>query len=615
MLICRAPYSVILFGSFLLFFPIEIETSVVFNASNDCVILCSGEILKNVQLSQLFNDSGYFVRMKLLADPAVIEQKFMELKNRSKNIDKNVLKIFVDEWFLPPGSDLESFTLPDWTEVPRFIEEIHDKALRNWMIDLNKIWKELAKKIPEDVKENSSLYSQIYLPNGFVIPGGFFQEIYYWDSYWIIEGLLISEMKTTARGMIENLLHLVKKYGYVPNGSRKYLLGRSQFPMLISITDLYYHYTRDFTIIRDNIDTLVIEYEFWVANRTVQFSLGHLNYTLFHYSVSSDQPRPESYLADNTLVQNVSETKAALMYGDIKAAAESGWDFSSRWFINNGVETEQMSYIETRVIAPVDLNSIMCRNAHLLSVYYDKLKNVDRSKYYREKAATMNSTISRLFWDEARGFWFDFNLETKELEKEFYGAGFVPLWARTFGIERNSSYVISKVINFLNSLNLTSFPGGVPASLISSEQQWDYPNGWAPLQYFAVVGLRKAAVYNADAGILAESLARKWVLNNYYGYINSSPHLMMEKYDVTHLGTPGSGGEYPVQAGFGWTNGVVMKFMHLYPHSIRTTQVQGYAPICVAAVLLLTMTTSLTLYVYRIRCSDTSSRSVRIGLM
>ncbi|KAF2355939.1 Glycoside hydrolase family 37 [Trinorchestia longiramus] len=579
------------------------SASVATNVSDDCPIFCRGEILKEVQISKIFNQSSHFLHMKLRSEPDVIEENFIDLKNGSTDpLEPEILKKFIDKWFAPPGSDIETSPLPDWKARPRFIEEIHDKDMRNWLKELNEIWNKLSVRVPEDVSNNPQFYSQIYLPNSFVIPGGFFQEMYYWDSYWIIEGLLLCEMRTSARKMIENFLYLVKKYGFIPNGSRKYYLQRSQPPMLISAVEIYYQYTHDFNFIRANIDLLHREYQFWVANRSISIEKDGKNYTVFHYTVNTTEPRPESYVADIVLAQNLSDAEAKVMYGDIKAAAESGWDFSSRWFIDKGVENGDMKFIKTQIIAPIDLNTIMCRNAYLLSLYFERLGNSEQSAYYREAASSLNATISRLFWDEEAGFWFDFNLKTRKLENTFYGAGFVPLWAGAYGSERHRSHIVSKVIDYITSNNLTSYPGGIPTSLIASKQQWDFPNGWAPLQYFAVLGLHSAAVYNSTAGELANAFASKWVLNNYYGYINSDPHLMMEKYDVTKVGVPGSGGEYPVQAGFGWTNGVVMKFMQLYPHTIRATLVEGHAPIYVAAVLLLIMTTSLTMVHLLLSC-------------
>lgn len=574
------------------------------NSTEYCPILCQGEILKEVQLSKLLEHSTSFVHMKLLADPLEIEKAFAKLKNTSSPIEPNRLKEFVSEYF-SSDTGLTEVDLPDWKESPDFIKNIYDKNYREWLKDLNGFWKELAVRTKTDVKDNPNSYSLISLPYAFVVPGGFFTEMYYWDSYWVIEGLLLCEMDTSASNMLENFFHLIKLYGHIPNGSRKYYLGRSQPPLLTSMVDMYYQYTKDFELIESNIELLHQEYEFWLANRSIKVSYQQKNYTLFRYSSANDSaPRPESYLADYTLANGLPESEKNRLYNNIRAAAESGWDFSSRWFIFQGNETDKMEFIKTDSVVPVDLNSFMCRNAALLSSFYQRIGNVEKASLYQSRAVELNYTISRFFWDEDLGFWFDFNLDTNEQMRNFYASGFVPLWAGTYGTERSAQHVISKVLAYLHSMNITSYPGGIPTSLISSGQQWDFPNGWAPLQYFAVLGLKSASLYNSAAGALAEALARKWVKSNYVGYVNSKPHRMMEKYNVSVIGAPGSGGEYQVQTGFGWTNGVVMKFMELYPHSIRTNYDTSYVHIYVGSLLLLIIATSLTMYSYRIRCSD-----------
>lgn len=568
------------------------------SSSNDtCSILCSGDILKQVQLANIFNESKYFVDMKLLGKPFDIQEEFDVLFNNSAVIEPSLLKGFVDKWFDPPGSDLVKVKPKDFVRVPRFLLEISDPYLRDYLKELIDIWYTLLRETPEDVKNQPELYSHIYLPHPFIIPGGRFREIYYWDSYWIIEGLLLSEMDVTAKEMIENLLYLVKQYGYVPNGSRKYYIGRSQIPFLISTMNMYYSYTNDFDFIEENIHLLDTEYQYWIDNNLVNFEHNSMNHSLFHYVINSTTPRPESYSQDYTMAQHVSAAERKHFYGDIKAAAESGWDFSSRWFVaENGTVSENINDIYTQVIVPVDLNSLMCYNARILSTFYQKIGN-NRSHHYDVWATSMNHSISRLLWDDSEGFWFDYNLKTKDLRKGFYGSSFMPLWTKTYGVERNNTYVVSKVIEYMLNNNLTSYPGGLPTSLDHSNQQWDLPNGWAPLHYIAVLGLQNAAVYNETAGKFAFDIASKWVINNYVTYENNTPHVMMEKYDVTQVGSPGHGGFYEVQEGFGWTNGVVMKLCDIYHSSIyvvpKRYPVMGYI---VGIVLTVVIVVSYTLF-------------------
>ncbi|XP_064119906.1 trehalase-like isoform X2 [Macrobrachium nipponense] len=569
-----------------------------------CRIFCMGKILHYVQMTRVFNDSKYFVDMKLKNSPQETENRFNELLSKTEdNPSKSDLLSFVEENFSEPGTEFELWNPEDWKPLPKFTYEVYDFKLRNWIRELNKKWKVLGRKVSSDVLVNEDLYSQIYVPNPFIVPGGRFTEIYYWDSYWIIEGLLLSEMESTARGMIENFIYLVNEYGYVPNGNRKYYLGRSQPPFLIPMVNIFWKHTRDLNFLRQTIDVLEKEFQFWNNNRSTMVTVDGTVYKVFQYKVTSSTPRPESYYEDENLAQSLkNETEKSKLFSEIKSGAESGWDFSSRWFISKGEHTTNMSNINVLSIAPVCLNSLMAFNANLLSNFFGALGNPVKQNEYRELAVAINSTISRIFWSERDGVWLDYNLETKELIPGFYPSNLMPLWTESFGQERDRSFVVNQVLAYLERNKIQSYHGGIPASLVESGQQWDYPNGWAPLQYFIVMGLHKAGRYNIMAKDMAFNLARDWVLNVYQTYENSQPHTMFEKYNVSEPGKSGGGGEYKIQEGFGWTNGVVMMFLNVYGHKIKTQDTYDPAPLVVGTLLMLVSVISVLNYMYRVRC-------------
>ena len=537
--------------------------------------------------------------MTLKAPPEKIMEAFSTISNGSEPINASDLKHFVEEYFSPPGSDMVIADPPDWNESPAFIEDVYDKKLRAWLKDLNVIWKDLYRKVAPGVEDHPEQHTMIPLPNAFVIPGGRFREIYYWDTYWILEGLLLCGMTESAKGIIENFIFLVKNLGYVPNGTRKYYIGRSQPPFLIPMVDLYYSYNKDDEFLGSIVSVLEDEFNFWRQNRSVQVEYGFMNYTLYHYNVTADTPRAESFATDYNLHEKVAPEKKANFYANMKSAAESGWDFSSRWFADFEGYSSDILQINTRSIAPVDLNSLMCYNAHLLAKFYNILGNDTMSTQYNSIADDMNKTISRIFWDDEQGFWFDFDLDSNRRYKEFYASGFFPLWTNTFGYELSGSYIVDKVLNYLsNQIFDNNNFAGIPTSLRNSTQQWDYPVGWAPLQHIAILGLRNAAAFNATAGVFAEDFARKWVLNNFATYINTHPHAMLEKYDVVSSGG-GSGGFYDTQLGFGWTNGVVMKLLSIYPHNILTHEVDHTISIVVGFFICLTLVTIIFCYCCR----------------
>jgi len=156
---------------------------------------------------------------------------------------------FIDE-HLEDGDELEVWNPPDFSETPSIANRIRDQNYKQWALGLNQVWKTLARKVKDDVRIHPDQYSLIWVPNGFFIPGGRFRELYYWDTYWIVNGLMLCDMKDTARGVIDNIISLVNQFGFMPNGGRSYYLNRSQPPMLILMALSYYKETDDFDYIK-----------------------------------------------------------------------------------------------------------------------------------------------------------------------------------------------------------------------------------------------------------------------------------------------------------------------------------------------------------------------------
>lgn len=553
-----------------------------------CMIFCNTKVLHYIQSARVFNDSKWFVDLKLKKSPEEIESLFNDFLEMTHNApEKEDVEKFLQENFDRPNAEFEPWTPSDWKPQPDFIHTIYDQNLRSWAQDVNEIWKSLGRKVSTDVRDNASLYSQIYVPNPFIVPGGRFTELYYWDSYWIVEGLLLSEMLDTARGMIENFLYLVKKYGYVPNGTRKYYLGRSQPPFLIPMMDLYWKRTKDINFLKESIGILEKEYSFWQESRSVTVTMDERAYKLFQYRVDTTYPRPESYYEDEQLVKGTSNQEKLRIYSGLKSAAESGWDFSSRWLLDDGKRNKSLRDINPMIIAPVCLNSLMGLNARLLSEFHKVIGNEIQRDIYHKHAEESNITMSRIFWSDRDGIWLDYNLQTGELIPGFYPSNLMPLWTESYGKERSPEFVIEQAIAYLDRYNISAYPGGIPTSLMPSGQQWDLPLGWAPLQHMVVLGLQKAGKYNAEADKLALTFARHWVLNVYQTYLNTTPHKMLEKYYVTQVGETGNhAGEYRTQEGFGWTNAVALKFLSIYGHQIRTRDVYDPVPLSLGLLLM-----------------------------
>ncbi|XP_057669416.1 trehalase-like isoform X2 [Diorhabda carinulata] len=516
-------------------------------------VYCQGSLLDKIQSARIFSDSKTFVDLVQKNPENITLKNFEELlANTNNDPNKDEITQFVKDNFIPEG-ELVPWIPSDFEENPRFLNYITNPEVKDFAKKLYNIWPKLAKKMNN--LKNPRQHSLIPIPNGFIIPGGRFKEIYYWDSYWIVKGLLITGMQTTAKGMLENLLFLVRRYGFVPNGSRVYYLNRSQPPLLSLLVGVYLDATNDTAFLKTHVDTLEQELNWWLENRFVYVQKGKTKHEFVQYAVKYQTPRPESYAEDINTCSSF--TDKAQCYRDLRSAAESGWDFSTRWFKDqDGNRTTQLTNIATTKIVPVDLNSFMCAAFGQLSRFYKILNNETKNLEYNQKEMTWRNSIQEVFYNFSDGIWYDWDLETSKHRKGFYPSNFAPLWAKSYNISQRDSYG-SKAVEYLISLKADTYPGGVPTSLIESSQQWDLPNVWPPLQEMVVLGLDYTD--NKEAKLVAHSIANK-ILKTFMVGMNKTGE-MFEKYDAVTLGRYGGGGEYTVQSGFGWSNGVAFSMI------------------------------------------------------
>lgn len=540
----------------------------------DSEIYCYGNLLHTVQMARLFNDSKHFVDMSLKASPNDTLRAFQDLMSETgSKPSKEQVSAFVDENFNAPGSEFVKWTPPDWKPNPEFLDKVVDPELEHWGRKLNELWKDLGRKISDDVERNPEKYSQIFVPNPVIVPGGRFREFYYWDSYWTIDGLLLTGMEETVKGMLENFIQMVNAYGMVPNGGRVYYTRRSQPPYLIPMVKLYMDQTNDLEFLRTHIDQLVEEFEFWENERSVEVQgRSGRTYKVAQYRAEVGEPRPESYREDYELAHNLKSDEAKeQLYVELKSGAESGWDYSTRWIINNNTNKGTLQDLKVTSIAPVDLNSLLCSNALSLGQFYRKLGNYTLERKFSNLAEEKNRTMAELFWDSTDGTWYDVDINTQQKRRYFYLSNIHPIWSGCYGQEDARAHTIDKVISYLKKIKVLNHVGGVPTSLVESGQQWDFPNAWAPLQHLVIMGLYNARSIHHEAENLSLSLAEKWIRTNWQGYQQSIPNAMFEKYNVSIIGLPGGGGEYDVQLGFGWTNGVALRLLETFSDRLTAT--------------------------------------------
>ncbi|KAJ8681749.1 hypothetical protein QAD02_017541, partial [Eretmocerus hayati] len=523
-------------------------------------VYCNGDLLEKVQLAGLYKDSKTFVDLFQKQDEEVTLAHFKDLMRDTKGSpNKEDIHHFVLENF-EEVDELLNATLIDWRPNPSNLERIKDPRYKEWASNLNHIWKDLAKRMDTDVRDHPRRHSLIWVDQPFIIPGGRFKEFYYWDSYWVIEGLLLNDMHKTTKGIISNFLSMVKTYGFIPNGGRVYYLMRSHPPLLIPMIDKYYEVTKDWDFVDKNLQLLDKEFSFWMRYKTVKVTDNNgYEHTMLRYVVNSTGPRPESYREDYELAAKAKDKRQ--FYNNVKAGAETGWDFSARWFIDaKGNPSLDLHNIATEDIIPVDLNSFVERNARILAKYYKQKKNLAKFRYYTTVSKQLRDAIHSVLWNEEDGIWYDYDTRHRQQRRIFYPSNLAPLYTLSYNLAKSYTYG-ARAVQYLKANRICDFAGGIPTSLNNSSQQWDFPNAWPPLQSIVVQGLRQTN--NRDAQKFAENLASTWLNSNYIAFKKS--HKMYEKYDATEAGKYGGGGEYEVQDGFGWTNGVVLEFLDTFP--------------------------------------------------
>lgn len=252
-------------------------------------------------------------------------------------------------------------------------------------------------------------------------------------------------------------------------------------------------------------------------------------------------PRPESYKEDyETAAEQANKEDT---YRHLKAGAESGWDFSSRWFADG----KSIKTIQTTHIIPVDLNCLMWHLETLIAKGHELKGDSQKAAFFAQKAAKRAAAIQKYCYQADKKWYFDYHWKNNSATPVASLAGFFPLFFHMTDPKQAKECIQTLTEKFVR-------PGGLVTTENNTGQQWDAPNGWAPLQWIGIVGLR-----NYEATQLADELKKRWVALNTKVYARTGK--MMEKYNVEDLSLDAGGGEYPVQDGFGWTNGVLLRLL------------------------------------------------------
>ena len=484
------------------------------------------ELFVAVQMSSVFEDSKTFVDCA----PRMAPEKILQAYRAAHCAPDFDLKAFVHQHFdvqlMPP----ECFVSDPDRSLAEHVESL---------------WPILTRR-PQDHPVRSSL---LPLPHPYVVPGGRFTEIYYWDSYFAMLGLDPRDRSELLAAMVDNFAYLIDTYGRVPNGNRTYYLSRSQPPVFCLMVRLLEEY--GICDGREYLHQLRKEYSFWMDGaeelregeahrRCLRMQDGSF---LNRYWDDRDTPRDESHRED-VLTARRANRPVHDVYRDLRAGAESGWDFSSRW----QSDPCDIATIRTTSIVPVDLNCFLLELEREIARLSERAGEADAAADFAARARARCAAINTYFWNESGGAYFDFDWQLHQQRSNLTAATMVPLFVRCASPEQ-----AQRVAQIVKARLLA--PGGLSTTeATESDEQWDRPNGWAPLQWMGVRGLS-----NYGHEELAAEMRRRWL--KIVAQLYQLEGKLVEKYVLRPTAEHAKGGEYPLQDGFGWTNGVVARFL------------------------------------------------------
>jgi alpha,alpha-trehalase len=468
--------------------------------------------------------SGAFADSKTMADaiPLQAPPLILDAWRRAQPQDARQWQAFLSQHFELP-------------QPPPGAQPAQGATLRRHIAEL---WPLLTRQPPTPRRYDSLLS----VPHRYVVPGGRFREFYYWDSYFTMLGLVRDGESGTAMAMLKNFEFLLQHHGRIPNGNRSYYLSRSQPPFFALMVALVCG--EDMHCALAQLPALRREYAFWMRGaaglrrgsalfRVARMPDGAL---LNRYWDDKDTPRDEAYRED-VAVATSSGGDQRIVFRDLRAAAESGWDFSSRW-LGDG---RSLTTIRTTRIVPADLNSLLYGLESYIATLCGAAHDRDCQRHYLHAAVQRRAAVNRYLWDEVAGRFADYDLQHAARTPFGSAATVYPLFvglASPSQAQRVDVYVRTTLLR----------PGGLAATPTVTGQQWDAPNGWAPHQWLAIEGFDRYGLRQT-----ADEIARRWLSSVERVYAGNGK--LLEKYDVVDI-RPGGGGEYPLQDGFGWTNGV-----------------------------------------------------------
>lgn len=394
----------------------------------------------------------------------------------------------------------------------------------------------------------------IYLPHDYIIPGGMFNEMYGWDSFFIIVGLLESGSIDLAVGMANNMLYMVKHFGKILNANRTYYLSRSQPPLLANVVSEVYKKTHDKAWLSNALPLVEQYFEYWQKEPQL---IPHLKLSRYSPNIHNEPlievpenyyDEVKAYFRDNTVFafdvsrfyDRKTHTLKPEFYSADAAMRESGFDVTNKF---GPFSADILQY------APVGLNSLLFNQCSLMSQLYYDIGDIDKSTFWGQQADEKKALIRYYLYSPALNQFFDLNHESMRIRPYTYSTSFYPLWVGLASPQESQAIV--KMLSILES------NGGILCSTYFTGMQWDAPFGWAPHQYIVVQGLLQYG-YKSDALRIAKKFLTMVALDF------QQTNTLFEKYDVIECNSSVDNkilfGYKENVKGFGWTNAVVVSF-------------------------------------------------------
>ena len=383
---------------------------------------------------------------------------------------------------------------------------------------IRQYWDHLVRYNPKDEG------SMIGLPYPYLVPSKGegrefdFDEMFYWDSYFMVQSLFNEDHRELILGMLDNLVFMFKRFHVIPNSSQYYMIGRSQPPLLTSlILDIDKHYHMDRKWLKTRMAVAEEEYQMvWMSQ--------HKPYVHQVY-------RGLSRYYDYNYLNDIAE-------------AESGWDMTPRF------QRKALNFL------PVDLNALLFKYESDFAKHHRGLGDWEAAGKWEAAAESRKSVMDELMWDKSKGLYYDYDYTRRRKGPVASLAAYYPMWAGMV-TDTQAAHLVESLKRFENKGGLATTDYSPSLQFSSVPTQWAYPNGWAPLHFIVVTALERYGYHHE-----ARRIANKWLKTNLEWFNKNG--VFLEKYNVVSPDKPPIKGLYPSQVGFGWTNAVFERFCQDY---------------------------------------------------